>query len=142
MGQMESQLDILAPILAQLFNIFLRTGFFPNCLKIANVVLIYKNGDKTKLTNYRPISLLSCLSTILEKIVYKRVVDFLKLNEVLSPAQFGFRNNHSTIHAIVTYCHENIKQHLMIGLLMLDLRKAFNTVQHDILINKLEHYGI
>jgi len=54
----------------------------------------------TNLTNYRPISLLSCLSKILESIVYKRVVDFLKINEVLSPAQIGFRNNHSTIHAL------------------------------------------
>ena len=127
---------ILAPVLERLFNAGFECGFFPNTLKIAEVILVFKTGDETKLTNYRPMSLLSCFSKILEKIVYHREIKFLDKNSVFSPYQFGFRQGCSTVHAIIDIianCNDNINQQLFSGIIFLDLSKAFDTVDHEIL---------
>ena len=119
----------------ELFNAGVECGFFPNTLKIAKVISVFETGDKTKLTNYRPISLLSCFSKTLEKIVNHRVIKFLDKNSVFSPYQFGFRPGCSTVHAIVdliAICNDNINQQLCSGILFLDLSKAFDTVDHEI----------
>ena len=137
--------EVLAPVLALLFNACFDYGLFPSCLKIAKVVPIYKSGDKSELTNYRPISLLSTFSKILEKVVYTRTINFLNLNTVLSPSQYGFRSKFSTLHAILditTSTFDSIENKLYTGLVLLDLAKAFDTVNHTILHNKLDHYGI
>ena len=105
---------ILAPVLETLFNACFECGFFPNTLKIAKVIPVFKTGDKTKLTNYRPISL-SCFSKILEKIVYHKVIKFLDKNSVFPPYQFGFGPGCSTVHAIIdtiAICNDNINQKL------------------------------
>ena len=137
--------EVFAPALSLLFIACFDNGFFPTGLKEAKVVPVFKSGDKQKLTNYRPISILPCLSKILEKIVYSRTIDFLNSHSVLCPTQYGFRPKQSTAHAIldtVLSCFDNVKNKKFTGLLLLDLIKAFDTVQHKILLAKLNHYGI
>jgi len=125
----------------------LRTVFFQIAKKSLKLFPFTKMGIRLNLQTTGQFLYYHACQKFLKKKQFTNVlyVDFLKLNEILFPAQFGFRDNHSTIHAIldvVTHCHENINQRLMIELLMLDLRKRFDTVQHDILITELEHYGI
>ena len=91
--------NIVIP-LEHIFNLSLSAGCCPDLLKLAKVIPIYKKDDPNKVTNYRPISLLPCISKILEKIIYKRLDSFLSLNKILIPAQFGFRKKFSTDFAI------------------------------------------
>ena len=120
-------------------------GIFPDKLKIAKVIPVFKKGLTTKTSNYRPISLLSIFSKIFEKVMYQRLYKFLDIYELLFNMQFGFRSGHSTDHALVSLT-ESIKSSLdknRVGCgIFIDLQKAFDTVNHDILLKKLEHYGI
>ena len=93
---------IVSP-LTYIFNRVLLTGIFPDRLKIAEVQHLFKNGDKTKLSKYRPISLLTSFSKIIEKIIYKRLYKYLNVNNILAPEQFGFRKKSSTDMAIYTF---------------------------------------
>ena len=83
--------EVIAPALCLLFNACFANGFFPTCVKEAKVVPVFKSGDRQKLTNYRPILILSCFSKILGKIVYSRTINFLNSNSVLCPTHYGFR---------------------------------------------------
>ena len=87
------------------------SGVFPNCLKIAEVVPIFKTGDRSKATNYRPISLLSQFDKILEKTIHHRLIHFLEKYQLLNKVQFGFRQNLSTIQAI-SKIHDEIVQNI------------------------------
>lgn len=138
-------IPFIALPLTHIFNLSLETGTVPHSYKIAKVIPIFKTGDKHDPNNYRPISLLTAFSKILEKIVYKRLIKFLLKSDVLYPKQYGFLRGRSTEQAMVdiilkiTDAIENKK--LSLGI-FLDLSKAFDTISHNILISKLSIYGI
>ena len=142
-------LKIASPIIAfplsLFFNHSISLGIFPNKLKLAKVIPVYKKGSADQLNNYRPISLLPSLSKIFERLLHKRMLSFFNCNNILVPTQYGFRHKRCTIHPIldlITSCHDNIQNKDISALLFLDIQKAFDSVSHSILLRKLEHYGI
>ena len=136
--------EISSP-LASLVNLSFETGKFPTSLKSSKVIPVFKKGSPLDPSNYRPISLLSNIDKIFEKLMFSRVSSFLETNRVIYSKQFGFRKSLSTTHALISMV-EQIRQcldegNVAVGIFV-DLQKAFDTVDHQILCHKLKHYGI
>ena len=141
----KNHIDILCPILHFLFNMSIEQGVVPNALKMAKVIPVFKKGDREMITNYRPISLLNSINKIFEKIIDKRVRNFLDKYNLIYNYQFGFRKQHSTSLAVlevIDECYKKLDEGYLAMGIYFDLQKAFDTVNHDILLKKLYHYGI
>ena len=145
MRVIKHSLHLISAPLVNIINLSLKKGIFTDKLKIAKVILSYKADDPSPFTNYRPISLLSNFSKVFEKVLDNRMIKFAEQYNILYRCQFGFRKNYSTSHALIHLINRislAIDQRETTVGVFLDLSKAFDTLDHQILFTKLEDYGI
>ena len=136
--------SLLAP-LKYIFNLSLKSGTFPEKMKIAQVTPVFKSGNTSLMTNYQPISALPCFSKMLERIMYNRLYKYLTGNNLLYCKQFEFQKGHSPEHAVlqlIEQINQSFEKNEFTLVVFADLSKAFDTVDHQILFKKLEYYGI
>ena len=131
--------------LAKIITSSFEQGIFPQSLKMARVIPVYKSGSKSEVSNYRPISLLSGISKIYEKLMHNRIVQFMEQNNSFYDMQYGFRSGRSCEHALLSaqsILLNSLSRNQISLLLLIDFSKAFDMVEHSILLKKLYHYGI
>ena len=126
--------EILIPHITFIINECIKNNIFPNQFKLANVTPLYKKDDPLDVTNYRPISITSGFSKILEKILHRQITEYLERNNLMNPLQFGFRKRYSTQDALL-YFTESIRKERdnkkAVHAPLLDLSKAFDSISHD-----------
>lgn len=131
--------------LTYVLNLCVDKGYWPISLKKSEIIPIFKGGDKHDMTNYRPISLISNIAKIFERLIYNRLVNFFEKNNILANNQFGFIGKRGTNDALIKvseFIYENIDKSKPTIATFLDFKKAFDTVNHDILIHRLRSYGV
>ena len=140
---LQRNIQYLARPLCMLVNQSIMECSFPNALKVAYITPIHKTGCKMNVKNYRPVSILPVISKVIEKVVTTQMTEFLETNQLLSPSQYGFRRGYSTESACVhvtELLRDNIDRGGVVGAVFLDLRKAFDTVSHQRLLNKMVNF--
>ena len=138
-------MPVLAGSLSQLFNMSMSLGLFPDDWKIARVAPIYKDGSEDETSNYRPISVLPVISRLFEKLVYNQLYGFLNMNKLLFSQQSSFRLQHSVLTCHLKYTNNwylNLEKSECTAVTFISLKEAFDSVNHDTHVQKLEHYGV
>ncbi len=142
---MKDSASVISKPLAVIMNLSISQGCIPCDWKIARVLPLFKGGKKCVMDNYPPISILSVASKIVERAIHTQLCQLLTVNNILSSSQCGFRKGYSTEHAVIAltdHIRQGTDQGMMTGSVFIDLRKAFDTVDHYLLSQKLMEYGV
>lgn len=130
--------------LAHIFNYCIDYGIFPSTFKLVKVIPVYKKGDKSEYSNYRPISIVPILSKVFEILLNKQILTYFEGNSLFTSSQYGFRKGHSTVEVVLDFtkrCVQGLENCDLVISRFFDLTKAFDTISHDLLMQKLAFYG-